>query len=63
MITNQPTNQTNKQTGKQTNNQANKQTCIFIVVIQDNEKRLMKFAALSVKTLKTVKCMYIITYR
>ena len=34
---------------------ANKQTCICIVLIRGNEKNLMKFAVVSVKTLKTVK--------
>ena len=35
----------------------NKQTCICVVLIQGNEKNLMKFAAVSAKTLKTVKCL------
>ena len=30
---------------------------IYIVLIQGNEKGLMKFAVMSVKTLKTVKCL------
>ena len=53
------TSQTSKQTSKKTNNRnrlCNKQTCICMVLIQDNEKSLMKFVAVSSKTLKTVKC-------
>ena len=35
----------------------NKQTCKCIVLTQGNEKILMKFAAVSAKMLKTVKCL------
>ena len=56
--------QTNKQKDKQktiskkTNNGnrlCNKQTCICMVLIQGNEKSLMKIAAVSAQKLKTVK--------
>ena len=67
MITTQTNKQTNKQTSKQTYKQTSKQkkqtmqqanmTCIRIFLIQGNEKSLMKFAAVSAKTLKTVKCL------
>ena len=57
--------QTNRQTRKQKSKKKNtkqqkqtmKQTCVHIVLIQGNEKSLMKFAAVSAKLLKTVKCM------
>ena len=61
--------QTNKQTNKQQKTKTattkknnrnriwNKQTCICIVLIQSNEKSLMKFATVSAKTLKTVNCL------
>ena len=39
------------------NRLCNKQTCICIVLIQSNEKNLMKFAAASAKSLKAVKCL------
>ena len=54
------TSQINKQTSKKTNNRnrlCNKQTCICVVLIQGNEISLMKFVAVSSKTLKTVKCL------
>ena len=35
----------------------NKQTCKCIVLTQGNEKSSMKFAAVSAKMLKTVKCL------
>ena len=57
------TTHTNKQAKKQTNKQQSmnetmqqpKLICIFL--IQSNEESLMKFAAVSVKILKTVKCL------
>ena len=53
------TNCTNKQRNKQkVNNRnwlCNKQTCICIVLIQGNEKRLMKCTAVSAKALKALK--------
>ena len=54
------TKKTNRQASKQKkkrNRLYNKQTCICIVLIQGNEKSLMKFANASRKTLKTVKCL------
>ena len=66
MITAQRKKQTNRQTRKQKSKkkkntkqqkQTMKQTCVHIVLIQGNEKSLMKFAAVSAKLLKTVKCM------
>ena len=53
------TTQANKQTNKKVNNRntlCNKQTCICIILINGNEKSLIKFAAVSAKTLKIVKC-------
>ena len=51
----------NKQITKpKTNNrsrQCNKQICICIIPIEDKEKSLMKFAALSTKSQKTEKCL------
>ena len=67
MITAQRKKQTYKQADKKTKKQKKKntkqqkqtmkQTCVHIVLIQGNEKSLMKFAAVSAKLLKTVKCM------
>ena len=48
---------TNPQTNKQAGKLCNKQTCKCIVLIQGNGNILMKFAAASPKTLKTVKCL------
>ena len=48
-----------KKTSKKTNSRnilCTKQTRICIVLIQGNEKCLMKFAAVSAKLLQTVKC-------
>ena len=41
---------------KNRNRLCNKQTCICIALIQD-KKDLIKFSAVSSKTLKTVKCL------
>ena len=59
-INKQKNKQTNTKTGKQTNKQKNKQIkrlrnkqmCLCIVLIQDNKKNLMQFAAVSTETLK-----------
>ena len=52
--------ETNKQTNKQANNRnrlCDKQNCKCIALIQGNEKKLIKFATVSSKMLKTVKCL------
>ena len=48
---NKTNNETNKQTKKNRNGLCNNQTCLFVVLIQGNEKTLMRFAAVSAKTL------------
>ena len=58
MITTQKkqTNKQKKKTNKR-NRLYDKQTCVCIVIIQGNEKSLMKFADTSRETLKTLKCL------
>ena len=63
MITTQINTQADKKTKRQAKKKINRNrlwstlTCIFIALIQGNEKSLIKFAAVSAKTWNTVKCL------